>query len=106
MPEPVPQDVAILRSKSIPALAGRLAGMKGPAAAVTLGDAIVLHPDVQLTTELLRHELEHVKQWRRHSLSFPFLYVWGHFRHGYRNNPFEVEARAAEQRSPESGGAV
>ena len=30
------------------------------------------------------------------SLGFAFVYVWHHFRRGYADNPFEVEARAAE----------
>ena len=97
LPEPVPSGVSVYRSRFIPVLGGLLSGMKSPAAAVTLGDAILVHPDVRLTTTLLRHELAHVRQWRERPLTFPLRYVLEHLRHGYRQNPYEVEARAAEQ---------
>lgn len=97
----VPGDVSVIRNRWIPALGGRLAGMSGPAAAVTLGRTIVLHPDARATSSLMRHELAHVEQWRRAPLTFPVLYTWCHLRHGYRDNPYEVEARSAETaRSP------
>lgn len=51
----------------------------------------------------LAHELEHVRQWRRHGLA----YIYRYFRasddavraggHRYHDNIFEVEARAAEE---------
>ena len=45
----------------------------------------------------LRHELCHVKQYQQHGyLLFLFKYLWESIRHGYYNNRFEVEARAAE----------
>jgi hypothetical protein len=97
LPEHVPDGVAILRGRMIPQIGGWLSGMGGPAAAVTLGNAIVVHPSVAVTSQLLRHELAHVRQWRRAPFSFPVRYVLEHMKHGYRNNPYEVEARAAEQ---------
>lgn len=105
LPGTVPDGVRVLRGSWIPNLAGLLSGMRGPAAAVTLGDAIIVHPRVSLTPRLLRHELAHVRQWRAHSVSFPIRYVWGHLHYGYHDNPYEVEARAAEQDTPASGGA-
>ena len=95
-PFPVPPGVAVRRGGLIPALGGLFAGMHGPAAAVTLGRTIVVHADARLTERLLRHELAHVRQWQRRPLSFPWLYLWGHVRYGYRDNPFEIEAREAE----------
>ena len=92
----LPHNVHVVRSAWIPAIGGRLSGMQGPAAAVTLGSIIIVHPDVRLSRNLLRHELEHVRQWRERPFTFPLRYVWHHFRHGYDANPFEVEARAAE----------
>jgi hypothetical protein len=95
----VPGGVVVRASRLITAIGGRLSGHSGPAAAVTLGRTIVVHPDVHLTERLLRHELAHVRQWQQAPLTFPLHYVWQHFRHGYRNNPYEVEARAAEHGS-------
>lgn len=93
----LPAGVVVLRCGWIPSLGGRLCGMGGPAAAVTLGSTIVVHPAVPLDDRLLRHELAHVRQWRARPLAFPVLYLARHIRHGYRNNPYEVEARAAER---------
>ena len=70
--------------------------MKHPAAAVTLGDTILVHPGAPLTARLLRHELAHVRQWRAQPLTFPLRYVLNHLRYGYRDNPYEVAARQAE----------
>jgi hypothetical protein len=95
----VPEGVAIVRGRLIPRLGGVLAGTRGPAAAVTLGRTIVVDEGVELTERLLRHELEHVRQWRESPIGFPLLYVWNHLRFGYRDNPYEVEARAAETQS-------
>jgi hypothetical protein len=68
----------------------------GRAAAVTLGDTIIVHPDAQLSPRLLRHELTHVDQWRRQPWSFIWRYTWYHLRYGYQENPYELAARAAE----------
>ena len=93
----VPGGVAIRAARWLPVIAGKLSGMRSPAAAVTLGRTIVVHPDVQLTGRLLRHELAHVKQWQRYPVTFPARYVLNHLRYGYHDNPYEIEARAAEQ---------
>lgn len=94
--ESVPDGVSVRAARWLPAVAGRLSGMRAPAAAVTLGRTIIVHPDVRLTSRLLQHELAHVQQWRRHPFTFPARYVINHMRYGYEANPFEVEARAAE----------
>lgn len=93
---PIPPGVVLRRGRWLPALGGLFAGMRGPAAAVTVGRTIVLHAGVRLTEPLLRHELEHVRQWRERPLAFPLLYVVYHVRYGYRSNPYEVAARRAE----------
>jgi hypothetical protein len=91
------QDGVMLRAgRWIPRVGGWLAGSRRPAAAVTLGRTIIVHPDAALTRRLLRHELEHVRQWRSRPISFPLHYAWLYLRHGYRANPYEVAARAAE----------
>lgn len=92
-----PHDVVIRAGRLVPIVGGRLSGHSGPAAAVTLGRTIIVHPDVRLTDRLLRHELAHVRQWQQAPITFPLRYVWQHLRHGYRDNPYEVDARAAEQ---------
>ena len=68
--------------------------------AITIGrDILAWRP---LTDRELRHELAHVRQWRRHGAVLPLLYAaaaWRSWRGGtgpYRGNRFEVEARAAE----------
>lgn len=102
-PFELPHGVAVVRGRWVPALGGLLAGMRRSAAATTLGDTIVVHPSVPLTERLLRHELEHVHQWRQRPFAFPMLYVWNHLRYGYDLNPFERAARAAETRSTSQG---
>lgn len=92
----VPAGVRIRRGRWIPTLAGWCSRMGSPAAAVTLGRTIVIHPRVDVTDRLLRHELAHVEQWQRHPVSFPVDYVWKHLQFGYKDNPYEVEAREAE----------
>ncbi len=62
----------------------------------------------------LAHESKHVEQWRRHGVRFVLRYLSaGRAAAGaggdrYRDNPFEIEARAAEevvrQRSPARHG--
>lgn len=101
LPEAVPQGVAVRKSRIITTVAGALSGMREPAAAVTLGDTILVHPGVRLTSRLLRHELAHVRQWRQKPVSFPLRYVLNHLRYGYRANPYEVEARRAETYVPD-----
>lgn len=46
---------------------------------------------------LVRHEARHLQQAREKGvLKWYALYAWYTLRHGYRNNPLEVDARAAE----------
>ncbi len=90
--EEVPPGVVLREGKLIPWLGGKFGRMKGPAAAVTLGRTIVVNPEVRLTPDLLTHELVHVRQWEVDRL-FPVRYAIATLRHGYRNNPYEVEAR-------------
>lgn len=103
-PVRLPDGVQIRRSRWVPWIGGRLSGMDGPAAAVTLGRIVLVHPSVRPGARLIRHELAHVRQWERHPLTFPIRYIGCHIRHGYRNNPYEAEARAAEMGRDRSGG--
>ncbi len=88
----IPRGVVFRRGRLIPRIGGLLCRMSGPAAAVTLGRTIVVCPDVRLSPGLLAHELVHVRQWRDDPW-FPVRYCLQTLRHGYRNNPYEVEAR-------------
>lgn len=105
-PEGLPEGVSLRAGRLIPAVGGLLSGMGKPAAAVTLGRTIIVHPGARCTGPLIRHELAHVKQWQRHPFTFPLRYVWNHARFGYHDNPFEVEARAAERASAPDLDAV
>jgi hypothetical protein len=89
----LPPDVTLRRGKLIPWLGGICSRMTGSAAAVTLGKTIVVSPEARLTATLLTHELAHVRQWQRDPL-FIVRYSLATLRHGYRNNPYEVEARS------------
>jgi hypothetical protein len=68
-------------------------------AAVTLWHTVWIAPGVNLSGELLLHELRHVHQFEA-SATFPLLYLWETLRRGYVGNRFEVDARTyAAQRS-------
>jgi hypothetical protein len=83
------------------------------AAATTIWSLIFIRPAVVDDARLLRHELEHVKQWRQFGfVGFLVRYLgpylrwrvrgyphWG----AYRRIPFEVEAEWVARRS---GGAA
>lgn len=100
---PLPPGVQVRTSRFVPLLGGLLAGMRRSAAAVALGRTILVRPGVPVDARLLRHELVHVAQWSRAPFTFPFRYMRAHIRHGYGDNPYEVEARAAERHPLESG---
>lgn len=75
-----------------------------PKIAVVFGSTIYLHRiakmDFLKDEAHLAHELCHVAQFKRYGfLKFLLLYSYEHLLHGYQNNRFEVEARAAEKKS-------
>jgi hypothetical protein len=88
----LPSRVVLRQGRLLPWLGGLLARLGEPAAAVTLGRTIVVNPGVRLSRSLLVHELAHVRQWERDAL-FPIRYSLATLRHGYHDNPYEVEAR-------------
>jgi hypothetical protein len=92
-PDSIPARVSLRSGSLLPRLGGLLGRMQGSAAAVTLRRTIIVDPRVRLTSTLLAHELAHVRQWERDPF-FPIRYVLATLRHGYRDNPYEVEARA------------
>ena len=70
---------------------------------ITLWRTIALARGVSLDPELLLHELRHVDQFQD-DWAFPLRYVWNSLRHGYRDNPYEADARAFATRR--IGGAT
>lgn len=98
---PLPDGVTVRRGRLIPRIGGLLLRSRRPAAAVALRRTIFVDPSARLTPELLAHELEHVRQWADDPL-FPLRYTLASLRHGYRDNPYEVEARAAAARHSRS----
>lgn len=47
---------------------------------------------------LRKHENTHWEQYKRMGLfKFYGLYLWYSLKHGYQNNPMEIEARVSEQ---------
>lgn len=70
--------------------------------AITLGRDIFAWR--QLSETELAHELQHVRQWQRHGLLFPLVYVAAALRarrggkRWYHDNKFEEEAREAAKR--------
>lgn len=54
--------------------------------------------DLPIRANMVRHEDMHIMQAKREGrIMFIIKYLWG-LRKGYYNNPFEVEARNAENR--------
>ena len=96
-PDSLPEGVTLRRGRLVPWIGGRLARSRRAALAVTLRRSIILEPGATLTAELLEHELTHVRQWRADPL-FPVRYALDTLRHGYRDNPYEREAREAAAR--------
>ncbi|OJV54951.1 MAG: hypothetical protein BGO31_16570 [Bacteroidetes bacterium 43-16] len=75
--------------------------LKSDHVAMVLGGTIYLSgatkADLLNNKRWLRHELKHIEQQLRYGfLWFLLLYTWYSIRHGYYNNRFEQEARAAE----------
>jgi len=72
-------------------------------------DAMLIHPKllvfgtwVDLESKygkcLLVHERTHIKQMERYGWPKQyFMYLWQYCRYGYKNMPFEVEAREAQK---------
>ena len=62
---------------------------------------IYVLPGFENNQRLLRHESCHLEQIERDGrLLFAIKYLWWLCRYGYQKCPYEVEARAAEWKSP------
>lgn len=76
--------------------------LKEEKVAMVLGKTIHLHntskSEFLLNKRWLRHEIAHVKQYKKFGLFyFLFLYLMEYFNNGYNNNRFEIEARSKER---------
>lgn len=61
---------------------------------------IYVLPGHENDQRLLRHEAKHLEQIERDGrVVFSIKYLWWLVRYGYWRNPYEVEARAAENHS-------
>jgi hypothetical protein len=70
--------------------------------AIVIGRTIHLHNTTRKefveNKRWLSHEMEHIRQYRKYGLiRFIVLYLIETAKKGYRNNRFEVAARAAEE---------
>jgi hypothetical protein len=75
--------------------------LKSDKVAIVIGKTIHLHhtgkEEFLQNKQWVLHELKHVEQFKQHGfLPFIFFYLVESIRHGYINNKYEVEARAAE----------
>jgi hypothetical protein len=66
--------------------------------AVTIGQTTWYSvPKDQVSDEWRKHEDEHKRQWREEGrLKFAVKYLWYQARLGYKDNPYEIEARQKE----------
>ncbi len=75
----------------IPSLIGALG--------IAIGNHVLLDPSVMNNRGVLRHEEEHIKQWRKYgTVAFFFVGGFYHITKGYDKNPFEIAAYKAEAR--------
>ena len=64
-------------------------------------NTIYVMPGFENDERLLRHERKHLEQIERDGrIKFALKYSWWTLRHGYYMNPYEIEARVAESKSP------
>ena len=102
-----PEKVRILVVDSLPAptdpvltaAAGSIGLMPQAADGMTLGYAVLIKRGAEDDERLLRHELRHVAQYERAGGIGPFLaaHIPDLMRHGYRDSPYERDARAHEK---------
>lgn len=72
----------------------RLCGFKGW---TSFWNMVYVLPGYEASASLLKHEAKHLEQIEREGrVWFAIKYGWYWLRHGYHDNPYEVEARQAE----------
>ena len=72
---------------------------RNPRWAITLGQTAYFSvAEEEVGVSWHRHEDKHKEQWKREGLvRFAVKYLWYQITKGYNKNPYEIEARAAEQ---------
>ena len=85
-------EARVRRGGLLPRLGGWCLGRRS-VSGITLWRTIWLAPEAPCAAELLLHELRHVQQFHAQA-SFPLRYIWESVRRGYRQNRYEVDARA------------
>jgi len=93
--------VRIKENTLIARIAALKLGATHSGAAIVFGKTIYLYKvsrqQLLANQPYLRHELAHVIQWHWEGCArFLLKYIWYTIRYGYRNNPYEVEARQAQ----------
>jgi hypothetical protein len=91
---PAPRDPVLTTA------AGRIGLMPQAADGMTLGYAVLIKRGAEGDLRLLRHELRHVAQYEQAGGIAPFLaaHIPDLMRNGYRDSPYERDARAHEER--------
>jgi hypothetical protein len=89
---PAPGDASLVAAST------RIGLVPQAADGMTLGYAVLLRRDARSDARLLRHELRHVAQYEAQGGIRPFLaaHIPALIRFGYRDSPFERDARAHE----------
>ena len=89
---PAPRDPVLTTA------AGRIGLMPQAADGMTLGHAVLIKRGAEGDMRLLRHELRHVAQYEQAGGIGPFLaaHIPALMRYGYRDSPYERDARAHE----------
>jgi len=95
----VPKNISIKENSWRAMLAARL--MKSSNMAMVFGNTIhiwgVTKQEFLQNNKWVRHEMKHIEQYKEHGyLGFLTKYLWESIWHGYQNNKFEIDARAAE----------
>lgn len=105
--ELVPRSVQVRRGPKLCRLIGRLPRSVNPAA-ITFASTIILNRRTELTSSLLAHELEHVRQYRRLGFfGFLAIYIALALIHGSGNaHPLERRAEAMEPSSRAGDGSA
>lgn len=99
-PDPAPPDFRVRERSWLAWIAARK--LRARRVAMVLGGTVHLwgasREAFLSDARWVAHERAHLAQFRRHgAVRFVLMYLWESARRGYRDNRFEVEARAAER---------